>query len=371
MARAAKTGSRVDTALLVLCGLLALVVSVLPIDVREAIASGLRRTVVAPLVTLQTQAERGRSAFLSREATATKVDSLALRTMQLAELERENERLRSVIGLAAQLQWGFVPAEALHSRVPGRENTILLTAGRKAGVKQFSPVVAREGLVGMVNTVDENTSSAITWTHTDFRVSAMSADGSAFGIVNAHLGGRGQSGSVLDPERYLLEMRGVAFRSALKPGTVVVSSGLGGVYQRGIPIGTVLGEIKTSEAWTRTYLLRPVVSPPDVTTVTILSPERASADVQTVWTSAAAADSAARRIAAAGDSLARLGTAAAAAARRQLLDSTSRTDSVRGGRALPEATPFVPRDTTRRDTTRPRPRPDTPRRVRPDTGGRP
>src|SRR5438045_9613034 len=107
MARAVRSGSNVDTALLIACGVLALVVSVLPLNVREAIAGGLRRTVVAPLVTLQAQAERGRTAFLSREATTSKVDSLALRVMQLATLEQENAKLRSVIGLGGQIGRGF------------------------------------------------------------------------------------------------------------------------------------------------------------------------------------------------------------------------------------------------------------------------
>ena len=60
-------------------------------------------------------------------------------------------------------------------------------------------------------------------------------------------------------------MRGVPFRSTLKPGAVVYSSGLGGIYPRGIPVGVVLGEIKTAEAWARTYLLRPAVNPAEIT----------------------------------------------------------------------------------------------------------
>jgi len=46
----------------------------------------------------------------------------------------------------------------------------------------------------MVETVDPTMSLAITWSHPDFRVSAMAADGSAFGIVKAHLG-TGPSGT--------------------------------------------------------------------------------------------------------------------------------------------------------------------------------
>ena len=183
MARAVRSGTRVDTVLLVACCAAALLATVLPLNLREAIAGGLRRTVVAPLVTLQQQAERGRSAFLSREATTSRLDSVALRNMQLESLEKENERLRGLLGLGRELQWGFVSAEALRIADIGEEQSRTLTVGSRAGVESKTPVVAPEGLVGMVRTVDPNSSIAILWTHTDFAASAMSADRSAYGIV--------------------------------------------------------------------------------------------------------------------------------------------------------------------------------------------
>src|SRR6476469_8595216 len=83
---------------------MALLATVLPLNLREAIAGGLRRTVVAPLVSLQEQAVRGRSAFLSRDATTSRLDSVALRNMQLATLETANERLRA-LALSRRLPW--------------------------------------------------------------------------------------------------------------------------------------------------------------------------------------------------------------------------------------------------------------------------
>lgn len=294
MARAVRSGSRADTAILAVCTLLSLLATVVPNTLRETIAGGLRRTVVSPLLSLQKQAELLRGAFVAREATAQRIDSLALRAATLAELEYENERLRKIIGLGAGLKWGFVPAEALHGGGLADEHTIVLTAGSNAGVKVNSAVVAPDGLVGMVLHPDPTMSIALMWTHADFRASAMSAEGSAFGIIHPHLGD--------EPERYLLELRSVAFRDVLKPGTLITTSGLGGVYPRGIPIGTVLRELKTTEGWARAYLVRPAVRPPDVTSVMVLLPERVSAGVTGVWASPALADSAARRISAAGDS---------------------------------------------------------------------
>jgi rod shape-determining protein MreC len=151
----------------------------------------------------------------------------------------------------------------------------------------------------------------------------MAADMNAFGIINPHLG----SG----PERYLLELRGVTFRETLRPGTLIRSSGLGRVVPRGIPIGRVMGEARTSEEWSRTYLVQPAVKPPDVTNVMILVRDRADDDMTSVWPAPAEADGALRRVVTAGDSLAQI-------ARRDSL----RRDSLRRD--------SLPRDSTRRDS---------------------
>ena len=293
--------------LFVLCLVLAIAARVLPEAVRDPLAGGLRQTVVAPLVHLQASAERTRSSWLNYERLSVSRDSIALRAMQVQALESENERLRKLLALGSRLGWGFVAAEALHGQSIGEETTVGLSVGADAGVRRYAPVVAPGGLVGTVQSVDANTSVALLWGHPQFRPSAMSADGSAFGIIHPHA----SEGA----EGFLLELRGVQFRSALDTGSLVVTSGLGGVFPAGIPIGTVVGEIKTTELWARTYLLRPAVPPPDVRSVMILSQQRAAAGVQQVWT-VPRADSIARAIARSGDSLERRDQALAAVARR-------------------------------------------------------
>ena len=139
-----------------------------------------------------------------------------------------------------------------------------------------------------------------------------------FGIAQAHLSG-GTGG-------YLIELRGVPFRATLKPGQMIVSSGWGGVWPRGIPIGTVLQEIKTSEGWARTYLLRPAVNPADVYQVMILRRDRLAKGVDGVWESVAQVDAAAQRIVVSGDSAAKAAALAEAAARRAVLDSMARAN---------------------------------------------
>lgn len=328
VSRPIRGSSRLDQIIVGACVLLSLLALVLPATVREPVASVLRQSVLAPLIMLQERAELSRRAFMLHEERVEARDSVTIKALSVAALQSENERLRSIIGLGARVKWGFVPAEALHGRGVRDAYSVILSAGSNAGARRLSPVVAPEGLVGTVERVDPTMSQAILWTHPDFRVSAMSEDGSTFGIVQAHLGA--------GPNRFLMEMRGVSFRTELKPGMLIVSAGLGGTYPRGIPIGTVMSELKTPESWARTYILRPAVSPSDVNSVMILRPERVAEGVEGVWQQGGPTEAALRAILAAGDSLARSAALQEAAARRAAIASM-RADSIRaaGGGVIP------------------------------------
>jgi rod shape-determining protein MreC len=316
---------------------LSLVAVVLKEEDREPIASALRRTIVAPLVGLQRGAERWRSAWVTTEQRQLVVDSLALRAVKSEALTVENDQLRKLLGLGTRLQSGFVPAEALHGTGQSEDlvTTLTLTAGSTSGIKRYSPVVAPEGLVGTVQNADPTMSIAILYTHPDFRASAMSADGTTFGIVYPHRAAK--SGS----DAYMLELHGVPTRTELKAGSTIYTSGLGGTFPRGITIGTVVEQIKTSEVWTRTYLIRPAVTPSRVGSVLVLIPERVTQGIGNVWGAAVNADSATKRIAVAGDSVAKQAALLEAKARQAVLDSVKKAaiDSVTRALGVQSATP--------------------------------
>ncbi|MBA3889877.1 MAG: rod shape-determining protein MreC [Gemmatimonadaceae bacterium] len=378
MARASRFSSKVDLTIFVVCLFTALIISVIPGAAREPIAKGLRRSAMAPLVELQRSAERWRAAWVAAERETATRDTLAVQAFNAAALEAENGQLRRLLGLGSRLRWGFVPAEAIHSAGRAEPYTLTLTAGSNAGVTVGSMVVAPEGVVGKVVTVDPTMSLAITFSHVDFRTSAMTADESAFGIVSPHLGDAGP-----DSVRYLLELRGVPYRSEIRPGTVVYAAGIGGVFSRGVPVGTILREIQTPEgSWSRTYLVRPAVNPGLVSSVMIINQQRANEGMEGVWQMTTALDSAVRGVALAGDSLRRAdSTAAAAAARQAVLDSAARLapqipDSLRrtgadtvappaaagtppAGPARPAPTQQAPRPVP------PQPAPSTPRETTP------
>lgn len=344
MARATRLSSRIDFLLFIGCLIAAAVALVLPLQMRDPLAELLRRSVVAPLVNLQSNAERWHAAWQLSEERTARLDSAVMRGFNAVALQSENDELRKLLGLGARLRTGFVPAEAVHNAV--REDvvtTLTLTGGTRAGIKVYSPVVSPEGVVGLVQTADPTISIAILFSHPDFRASAMSGDGTAFGIVYPHL-----QQSLGSSNEYLLELHGVPFRTTLPAGTMMYTSGLGGTFPRGIPIGSVLRELKTPEGWSRTYLLQPSVNPAKVNEVMVLTSQRAGQKMDNVWQMVARVDSATRSVASAGDSVAR--HAAADSAKRAAADSTRKVPALHAAADSAAATDSAKRSAAQKDS---------------------
>jgi rod shape-determining protein MreC len=255
--------SRADTLVFTGCVLLSIAAMGLPDRWRDPLATGLRQTVLAPFLALQQQTEL-LSASLSRyDAVVAQRDSATLAATFLPELRAENARLRGLLGLGPRLVSGYVPAEVLHESVPTSALTLVVSAGRRQGVRPLAGVVSPQGLVGVVSAVDAQTSIVLTWAHPEFRASAMAPDGSVYGIVAPH----GTDG----PKVWLLELRGIPYRQSVAHGTRLVTSGLGGVFPRGIPLGAVVDSAPAEEGWERTYLVRPAVHPSAASHVMILT----------------------------------------------------------------------------------------------------
>jgi len=269
--------SRADTLIFIGCVLLSLAAMGLPDRMREPFARTLRQTVLAPLLALQQQTERLSAALERYDAVVAQRDSAALAATFLGELRSENLRLRGLLGLGPRLGSGYIPAEVLHQTEPTNALTFLVSAGRKQGVKPLSAVVSPEGLVGIVSSVDLQTSVVVSWAHPEFRASAMASDGSVYGIVAPH----GSEG----PRAWLLELQGVAYSQLVPDGATILTSGLGGVLPRGIPLGTVVGVAGEAEGWERTYLVRPAVHPAGVTHVMILTGPPVRSDLRSLFES--------------------------------------------------------------------------------------
>lgn len=253
--------SRRDNALFLACVVLAIVMLVKP-DVGGRITGLIRLSALRPFLWMQARAEQSRTSRSTFERLRAERDSAAYAAQFLPSLRSENQRLRGLLRLSERLSVRYVAADVLHQSLPTDGRTLMLSVGRKAGVKEFDPVVSAEGLLGVVREVGPTWSIAMTWAHPEFRASAFALPGNVFGVIAPSLQ---VTGSEL-----LLQLRGVAIRDSVPDGTMVVTSGLGGVYPQGIPVGQVVGQASEVTGWERIYVVRPAANPESAAQVLIL-----------------------------------------------------------------------------------------------------
>ena len=248
----------------------ALVLLTLPRTRQLQLSNVIRSTVLAPVLELQAWLADVRSMCERLESLRAERDSVTVRLVELQGVEEEAERLRALIQLAERAGARFRAANLYPAGRP-ITRSFVLDAGAAAGIASDAAVVAPAGLVGVVRAVTRWQAAGDFWTHSEFRVSAMTADGRVFGIVGPLAG---------TPPGMMLE--GAPYQLELERGTLVVTSGLGGVFPRGIPIGRVEEPISAEEGWSRSYRVEPSVFPGAVQEVMVLV-ERPTADVGDIW----------------------------------------------------------------------------------------
>jgi rod shape-determining protein MreC len=254
--------------------LLALILFLLPAAYQRPIQHALRNTALRPFLTAQATIAGRRASSVDVNDLRAQRDSLAALVAAEATLGEENARLRALLALRQRSGSNFIPAEVLKLGVSGAESTFMLNVGSDQGIEVGSPVISPEGLLGVVVDVQKSSAQAMDWTHPDFRASAMTADGQAYGIVEAR---RGRY-----REEDLLALTGAPFHSDLQPGTLVVTSGRGEVYPRGIPIGIVSGIEEADTGWRKSYLIRAAIRPEAVIHV-LVGVKGGERDVSRFW----------------------------------------------------------------------------------------
>lgn len=234
--------------------LLSLVVLYLPPRVQNQVAASLRATVLRPFLMTQEALAQARMRAEDAERLQASLDSLAALLVTQGPLVEESRRLHELLGLRERAPRTFLPASVIRPGTPGSESMFLLDVGSEQGVRDGDPVVMRAGrigLVGVIQQVRRGAAIGLDWSHPEFRASAMTEDGAVYGIVEPRRG--------LFREEDRLLLNGTPYYERLEPGTLVTTSGLGGVFPRGIPIGVVEELAEQEGRWRKAYWLRPVV----------------------------------------------------------------------------------------------------------------
>ena len=262
---------RRDLSVAVVFLVLAVLVLYLPSGTQGQVAEALRGTVLRPFTMIQ---ETLAQAALRAEGALTlqaKLDSLGSIVASQSTLAEENRNLRELLDIENRVPGAFVHANLIRPRTMGSGSLFLLDVGTRDGVGAGDPVLMRSGRIGLVGKVlsaTPNTAVGLDWSHPDFTATAMTADGQVFGLVEP------RPGTFRGGDRLLLSA--IPYNERLAPGTLIITSGLGGVFPRGIPIGEVLELHQDEGQWNSEYWLRPVVHPGSVTHVLVAKADSAS-----------------------------------------------------------------------------------------------
>jgi rod shape-determining protein MreC len=158
---------------------------------------------------------------------------LQIGAVQSAEIARENSRLRHLIGWREQSPW---KTRLKLARVVARDpanwwRTVQIDLGSRDGVSTNLPVLTSEGLVGRIAVVGFDRAQVVLTGDPNCKVSALVENESRdTGVLRP-------SGPL---ESDLVVLSYLPRSTTVKPGQNVVTSGLGGVFPKGIPIGKVV-----------------------------------------------------------------------------------------------------------------------------------
>lgn len=156
-----------------------------------------------------------------------RVAALEGQLARLSEIERENQRLGALLGFREQ-----VPAAAYGARIIARDpgpssTTLTIDRGARDGVTRGMAVVAPEGVVGRVAEVSHTASRVALVTDHNSGIDAIVDRSRARGVVQGSSDG-GCSMNYLNRD------------ADVKVGDRVLTSGLDGVFPKGMVIGEVV-----------------------------------------------------------------------------------------------------------------------------------
>ena len=178
---------------------------------------------------------------LQREAAL-----LQRRIDQLEEQVLETQRLQGLLAMRDAWRAEFVAARVVGKDATNWFKTILIDRGSRAGMRRNLPVVAPDGLVGRIVEVTPSTAKVQLITDPVSAAGALMQRTRVTGIVIGNLGAG-------------LRVRYLPLLADVVVGDEVVTSGMGGVFPKGIPVGRVITVERKSGALFQEAVLQPKV----------------------------------------------------------------------------------------------------------------
>jgi rod shape-determining protein MreC len=155
-----------------------------------------------------------------------KITALTSEVNYYRETYLENERLKKILNLEESAVFPTLAARVVSNEGSSLLRTIMINKGTRDGVKEGLPVIANEGVVGKIVESSWNYSRVLLVTDYNSNIDALVQGSRAQGILQ----GAGHG---------LARLKYVQRTDEVKEGDPIITSGLGGIFPKGLLLGTV------------------------------------------------------------------------------------------------------------------------------------
>ena len=180
---------------------------------------------------------------------------------ELEAVKSENTTMKEYLGLSERYKdYKTIPADVINRDISNYSKTIVINIGSKNGVKEGMTVIAAEGLVGHVISTTDTTSKVQTVIDTSSATSCILSTSRDNVVCKG----------TLNDETHLKAMY-ISANVTLAQGETVETSGIGGIYPKGIYVGKVSKVENASDLSNRYALIELAVNFEKLETVLVIS----------------------------------------------------------------------------------------------------
>ena len=180
---------------------------------------------------------------------------------KLEIIKSENETLKEYVNLKEKYKnYETIPAYIIQKDINNYNNTIIINVGEKDGIKPNMTVIADKGLVGYVISTSLNTSKVQTIIDTSSSVSSKITNSKEAIIVTGTLESKNK-----------LKAKYIPTDTKIVVKEKVETSGIGGIYPKGIPIGYITEIVNTKNIINRYAYIETAVDFEKLETVLVIA----------------------------------------------------------------------------------------------------
>ncbi len=175
-----------------------------------------------------------------------KLSALEGKIFSLDEIEKENIRLKKLLRFGENTFTQKILAQVVAWDSNSDLKVLRINKGSKDGLRLQAPVVTHNGLVGYIYRLTGHFADVLTILDPNNRVDGILKNSRSHGIIEGYSGA-------------FCIMKYVSSSNDVELGEVVVSSGLGNIYPKGLKIGTVTEIERQSYGITQYLEIKPTV----------------------------------------------------------------------------------------------------------------